>query len=267
MDLSISPRGAEELKPASILVVEDEAIIADDIERTLEQLGYRVVGVVASGREALEHAKTLLPGLVLMDIKLQGAMDGIEAADRIRRDHDIPVVFLTSHSDEATLARAKTVEPYGYLLKPFEDRELRVAVEVALHKFALEKELSVRERWFSTTLRSLGDAVIATDPRRRIRFMNPVAEKITGWTSAEASGRTIDEVMQLVDLSGTAVPSPLLEALASSFAVNLSRDVKLVKKGGGKIVVDDNAAPIIDAKGSVVGGVVVFRDVTEQVRL
>jgi PAS domain S-box-containing protein len=250
----------------NVMVVEDEALIADDIERTLIKLGYLVPGTAATGHEAIAMARTLRPGLVLMDIKLQGRMDGIQAAATIRQEFGIPVVFLTSHSDDATLARAKLSQPYGYLLKPFHDRELRIAVEVAVHKHELESHLAARERWFSTTLRSIGDAVIATDPDEIITFMNTVAERLTGWGS-EAIGRPLAEVFRVVDKEGAPLTSPVHLALQKCFAVELPPGTGLVLRTGKQLSIDDSASPIIDDKGVLLGGVVVFRDVTERKKL
>jgi len=125
----------------NILVVDDERIVALDIQHTLERLGYCVAGVVGTGREAVEAAKELKPELVLMDIRLKGGMDGIEAAQEIIHAMDIPVVFLTAYSDEQTLQRAKSSGPFGYLIKPFEERELHSTIEIAYYKHNLEKSL------------------------------------------------------------------------------------------------------------------------------
>jgi two-component system cell cycle sensor histidine kinase/response regulator CckA len=252
------------MKAPVVLVVEDEALIADDIQRTLVGLGYDVPLTVATGREAIDAATRLQPALVLMDINLYGPMDGIEAATQIRAEYSIPVVYLTSHSDDATLARAMATAPSGYLLKPFEDRELRTAIEVALHKHALESRLAERERWFSTTLQSIGDAVIATDRNETITFMNGVAETLTNWRDGAALGKRLDEVLRLVGPTGAPVESPVRLALQKSFAVALPDDTALLVRGGGQVEVDDSAAPIVDGSGTVLGGVVVFRDVTEK---
>jgi two-component system cell cycle sensor histidine kinase/response regulator CckA len=250
----------------TILVVEDEALIASDIQRTLIREGYEVPTTVATGAAAIEAAAAMNPGLVLMDIKLRGKMDGIEAAREIRARFGTPVVYLTSNSDDATLSRAVETQPYGYVLKPFNDRELRTAVVVAIQKHDLEARLAARERWFSTTLRSIGDAVIATDPHQIVRFMNGVAERLTGW-GAEAIGRPISEVFRLVDKTGTPIVNPVGVALDQSFAVEVPPETGLVAKSGGQIPIDDSAAPIIDDRGHVLGGVVVFRDITERRRL
>jgi PAS domain S-box-containing protein len=250
----------------TILVVEDEALIADDIQRTLIRLGYDVPVTVGTGEAAIASAGTMRPGLVLMDIRLRGKMDGIEAATEIRSRWGTPIVYLTSHSDEATLTRAVETLPYGYLLKPFNDRELRTAIEVALSKYELESRLAARERWFSTTLRSIGDAVIATDHEEVITFMNIVAEKLTGW-GADAVGKPVSEVFRVVDNTGAAIASPAGSALGNSFAVELPPSSSLLPKTGQQIPIDDSAAPIIDEQGAVLGAVIVFRDITKRRRL
>ena len=252
---------------ARILVVEDEAIIARDIRATLKDLGYIVPDSVASGDAALKAIRATAPDLVLMDIHIQGEIDGVETALRIRDNHGTPVVYLTSHSDDSTVQRAKGTGAYGYVLKPFTDRDLRTAIEVALQKREIEQRLSERERWFATTLKSIGDAVIATDPEQRITFMNGVAERVTGWSLADAAGKQLTEVLRLIDPTGTKLESPLTRAFREGFAVELPRDIALSMKSGDRRTVDDSAAPIVDDAGKIVGGVVVFRDVTERRQL
>ncbi len=123
-----------------IMIVEDEGVVALQIRTALEQRGYEVVDTCASGEEAMAHMIETQPDLVLMDMKLQGAIDGIEAAELIRRHHNLPVIFLTAHSENATIERAKQTTPYGYILKPFNTQELAIAVEIALHKHKIDRE-------------------------------------------------------------------------------------------------------------------------------
>jgi CheY-like chemotaxis protein len=124
-----------------ILIVEDEGIIAKDIQSTLNRSGYSVIGIASSGEEAIKKAMEIHPDLVLMDIVLEGAMDGVEAAEHIRDHFDIPVVYLTAYSDDTTLQRAKITEPFGYILKPFQEKELYTTIEMALYKHTMQRKL------------------------------------------------------------------------------------------------------------------------------
>ncbi|SET12090.1 CheY chemotaxis protein or a CheY-like REC (receiver) domain [Methanococcoides vulcani] len=128
------------MKDTRILVVEDEAIVAMAIKKRLMTLGYSVSGVAATGKDAITKVEGTFPDLVLMDIMLKGDMDGIEAAGEIRKRFSIPVVYLTAHSDEKTLERAKQTEPYGYILKPFTERDLSSNIEIAIHKHLKEEQ-------------------------------------------------------------------------------------------------------------------------------
>lgn len=128
----------------NILVAEDEKIIALDISNTLRRLGYNVVGVASTGREIMEITERSKPDLVMMDIMLEGDMTGIEAAQILSQKYSLPVVFLTALTDEATLQKAKTTNPFGYILKPYDEKSLHSAIEMALYKHKVEKELQIR---------------------------------------------------------------------------------------------------------------------------
>ena len=128
-----------------LLIVEDERIVALDLKQRLMRLGYEVPAMVFSAEQAVERVAELSPDLVLMDIHLEGEMDGIEAARSIRINHHIPVVFLTAYSEEGTLARARTTQPYGYLLKPFSERELHTTIQVAIERHRADTALAASE--------------------------------------------------------------------------------------------------------------------------
>jgi PAS domain S-box-containing protein len=194
-------------------------------------------------------------------------MDGIEAATLLRERHDVPIVFLTSHSDEATLARATKTHPQGYLLKPFDDHDLRTTIELALNKHVFEKALSRRERWFATTLESIGDAVLATNPEGEITFVNRVAEQVTGITRKDAIGKKIEDVLVLVNDSGEPVQNALTRAMQGGFSAILPSRTSLLDRQGAARRLDDVAAPIVDEHGELLGGVMVFRDITERTQL
>src|SRR6478736_5895205 len=250
-----------------IFVVEDEAIVCEDISRTLKRLGYDVAGIARAGVEVLLGVESTQPDLVLMDIKLAGRLDGIQTTAAIRKRWSIPVIYLTSHSDEATLSRAKETSPHGYILKPFNERDLRSSIEVALRKHELEQSLDRRERWFSTTLDSVGDAVIATDAQERVTFMNPVAEKVTGWTREEAHLKPIHEVFRVVTAKGERIETTISTAIRGGFRAELPLGARILDRIGESKEVDDSIAPIVDAHGNVLGSVVVFRDITDKRRL
>jgi len=118
--------------PDKILIVEDEAVVSLDLARRLEKMGYEVVGRVGSGEDAIALVEQTPPDLILMDINLQGDLDGIETAERLHENFSIPVVYLTAYAGESTLQRAKQTYPYGYILKPFKERELRATIEIAI---------------------------------------------------------------------------------------------------------------------------------------
>src|SRR6266498_2683515 len=184
---------------ARILVVEDESLLLEDIQERLQSFGYEVSAVAHSGEEALAGAAAAQPDVVLMDIRLTGAMDGIETARVLRERFNLPVIYLTGEADDATLARAKATEPLGYLLKPIEEKRLYSTVETALYKHKMDQRLRRIERWFATTLKSIGDAVIVTDTERRVTFMNPMAETLTGWKSGETLGEPLARVYNTVN--------------------------------------------------------------------
>jgi CheY-like chemotaxis protein len=147
----------------SILIVEDEALIALDLKERLELVGYSVPLIADTVEDAILGVERHQPSLILMDIRLRGAKDGIEAADEIRRRFHLPVMFVTSHADRETLERAKIAEPFGYIVKPFHGVNFRAQIEIALWKHQMEQKLRISEAWLSTTFRNVADALIATD--------------------------------------------------------------------------------------------------------
>jgi two-component system, cell cycle sensor histidine kinase and response regulator CckA len=180
--------------PARILIVEDERIIARELKERLTHMGHVVVGSVATGEQAVEQARALDPDLVLMDIKLQGELDGIAAAAIIQRETGVPVVYLTAFADDATLERAKQTQPYGYVLKPFQERELHVCVEMSLHRHRQARREREQQSFRDALVQSAADGIIGSDLDGRVRVMNRWAERLTGVSAADAAGRPLDEV-------------------------------------------------------------------------
>lgn len=257
---------SESLQGLRVLVVEDEGLIAMELGERLSRMGMRVVATADTADLAVASASQMRPDIVLMDIRIKGNRDGVQAAGDISRTLDVPIVYLTAHSDRATLDRAKSTAPYGYVLKPFQERELLVAIEMAVHRHALERTLKESERKYVATLASIGDGVVATDLKGCITFMNPVAEALTGWVFADARGLHADKVLQVaVDARGATMVSPITRALLENKVIRFDEaELFLFSKNNEAIPIDDCAAPILDEHDRVIGGVVAFRDIRDR---
>ncbi|MGD8535063.1 MAG: response regulator [Candidatus Aminicenantes bacterium] len=202
---------------AKILVVEDERIVSEDIKVRLQKLGYSVPTTVRSGEEAIEKVKILRPDLVLMDIVLEGEMDGIEAASTIRSLYNIPVVFLTAYADPKTLERAKITEPYGYVLKPFDDRDLNISIDIGLHKHRMDKKLRETEerlqKTLEDTIKALSSAVELRDPytaghQRRVSDLSCAIASELGLPSEQIDGLRLAGLIH--DVGKIRIPAEIL---------------------------------------------------------
>jgi len=235
-----------------LLIVEDEAIVLLDIQNRLIQLGYIVAGTASTGKDAMAMAAKVQPDVILMDIGLRGDVDGITAAESIRKNQDTPIIFLTANSDITTLHRSRVVGPFGYVLKPFDERELRVTIEMAIYKHRMDKELNDARQWLAATLRSIGDGVIASDEAGTIKFMNGVAETMTGWKLSEVSGKEVSSVLHVIEKS-------------DAISLNTSqgtpdRDImSLVDKDGQKLPIKYAAVPIRDDRDKKIGTMYVLQ--------
>jgi PAS domain S-box-containing protein/putative nucleotidyltransferase with HDIG domain len=210
-----------------------------------------VIAVVATGEEAIVLADKSQPDIVLMDIVLKGEVDGVEAARRIWEDFSIPVVYLTAYADEATLQRAKVTEPFGYIIKPFDERELQTTIEMAFFKSQMDKKLREREEWLSTVLRSIGDGVIAADTDGRVTFMNALAERLTGWSQAEVLEKSLDSLFQNASEAKG----------AGSEEIHPARENTLMTRDGGLIPIEHTVSQIYGGKKETLGSVFIFRDI------
>lgn len=258
-------RGAEMTSAAKILVVEDDPLMAGEMQVMLLGLGYSVAGISSSGEDAIWQAIQTSPDLVLMDIVLKGALDGVKAAEQIRTRLNIPVLYITGHVDEKTLQHAKVTEPYAYILKPVERRELHTNIEIALYRHQMETTLREKQRWFAAALSSIGDAVIAADEHGAITFMNPGAEVLTGWRQHDVLGKAVPEILVLIN-EQTLIPveNPVTAVLRGAEVALPANHALLVTRGGERIPVETSAAPIKDDKGTTIGVVLVIRSITDR---
>ena len=205
----------------SVLIVEDERVFAMDLKQMLSDMGYLPFAIASSCDEAIAQASAKCPDIVLMDIRIEGPVDGIETAEVLKEKFDLPVIFLTAHADEATIQRAARTTPYGYLLKPVKSAELQSSVAVALIRHQIEKRLREREQWFSKALRSFADSLVTADGAVNTRFIDPIAGALVGERSGEALGQRTQEVLKLLDDHSVEHSSQQLAALSSIF----SRDI------------------------------------------
>ncbi len=253
---------------AKILVVEDESVVAWHVQEALQKLGHEVIKIVTTGREAIQIAAQARPHLVLMDIRLQGDIDGVAAAKTIYFQLDVPVVYLTAHADEQTLQRATETSPFGYLVKPFQEAELQATIKIALQRHQLERALKDTQQWYATTLISIGDATIATDIDGLITFMNPTAEILTGWNQEQALGALITQILDIVDEeTRKPIENPLLAAMCRGDTMTLPPGALLRDKDGTERPIGDSASPIRNRDGQIMGGVMVFQDLSDRRRV
>ena len=255
-------QGKKKMAVNSLLVVEDEVLVARDIKARLTRMGYEVVDTVTKGRDAIERTLTLRPDLVLMDIHLADDIDGIEAALKIREKFDVPIIFCTAYSNDETLQRAKVSSPYGYVLKPFDNRELEINIEIALYKHQAEKDLAHTRRRLDATLTSISDGVVVTNLLGEICLINSMAEKITGFCRHQTEGLKLPKMMRL-----TPIVKGGAEFNVSSFNLNskVSNVRQQLRNSVGELVPVELSVNVIEADEDELV-VITFRDITKQVQ-
>jgi PAS domain S-box-containing protein len=255
------------MSKAGILIVEDSFIVAFHIQKTLEREGYHVVGAETSGENALALLEKQRPDLVLMDIMLNGKLDGIETARMIKSRYNIPVIYITALTDKETIQRAKITEPFGYLTKPFEDREIFTVIEMALYKHDIDSRLRQSEEKYFSTVRSISDAVIIMDEQYRVVYMNPSAETITGWQLGSAQGKLMFEILHLKDSETEEFPvNPFQCVLNQGRSNSLPNNLVLISRNNKECPIGEGSmSPVITNKGNFMGLVIIFKDLSEKV--
>lgn len=246
-----------------VLIVEDEPIVALDLKQEVEQLGCEVVGVAESAEEALVAVELCRPDLALLDVRIAGSMDGIQTARMLRGGYRIPAVFLTSYSDETTIARAAREMPYGYLTKPFQSCELKATLRVALHKAKMDAGEAAAHREIAATVGGMREGVLMVSREGKVQFMNAAAEGLTGWTLSAAAGRGWKEVLRLSDRRVRALP----ELCEREDGMSLEEfGWTLTQEGGRTVQVDLSFAPIGNGEQKSGGYVVTVRDAAARMR-
>lgn len=248
-----------------ILIIEDSKLVALELKHTLQPLGYMIMEILSSGEDCLHYLKNHQPDLILMDIILAGEMDGIETCIELKKSYDIPVIYLSSISDQKTFERATQTDPYGYLIKPVKKEELAITLAVALHKYQAEKKIKQRESYLSGILKSIGDAVIVTDNNSRITFMNPIAEAITGWKQEVAYNRSINDIFKpLTNYISHITTNPITMSAENNDLLWMVKQSMTIEKDNIKRNVEHSVTPITDNSDNILGSIIVFRDITDK---
>jgi PAS domain S-box-containing protein len=245
----------------AILIVEDEQPLANVIAGYVATLDYQVAGKVDSGEEALKIAAKGPISLALLDINICGKMNGFAVAEALRRQYDIPSIFLTGQSDEQTMQSVLESSAYGYLLKPFRPEELKAAIELAFIRYAQETRWKQVEQSFSAAIHSTSDGVIITDAQSHIQFMNPAAERMTGWIARLVKGEKLTSVMLVKE--GEAV---LAQLWKSAYDGDSTRAELEIGRKSELARLDVSLARVEDAARGPQGVVLVLRDNTQHFR-
>jgi CheY-like chemotaxis protein len=246
-----------------VLIVEDEPIVALDLQQELEDFGCEVVALAQSADEALIAAEEFRPDLALMDLHIVGSLDGIQTARLLRDAFQVPSMFLTAYSDDATINRAVREMPYGYLTKPFQTRELKATVQVALHKAKVDAGLRSAHGRMTSTVEGMSEALLTVSLAGDIQFINASAERLIGCPREDATGRHVREVLDLRDAHNRPIPIPARHGLAGpieEFGLFLSQ------AGRPSISVDLAIAAFADEAGVQAGYILTLRRADERVR-
>ena len=252
---------------ARIMVVEDEGVVALQIADALKGMEYDVPVVAMTGEEAVSRLLDTEPDLVLMDIHLKSGMSGVEAAKRIRQRLDVPVIYLTAFSDAETLEQAQLTEPYGYVLKPFEEKSLHAIIQMSLLKHRRTRGMRENGWWMSAVAASMMEAVVICDPKGYVKFANPAAESLLGRSLDALLEQRLNELVHLIDAEtrdavAFPVSAPLLEGKST-----LRTNCRLVIREGREVPVELSASPLRSPEGTLFGVLYVFRETSERERL
>ena len=243
------------------MIVEDEAVIAIRLQERLTAMGYHVVGISYSGEEAMEQARRLRPDLILMDIMIPDEMDGVAVATWVKTELDIPVIFLTAFSEDKMIEKAKQAKPYGYIVKPFQDRELKACVEVALYKKETEKALKEREENFRTLAENANDGILIAVGGGEYVYANQRAAEITGYGVFELLRTTIQDLVHPDDFGKI---EETYRHIFEGKEFQRQFETTIIRKDGNEVPIE------ITSAGSIWYGqpaaIVIFRDIAERVR-
>jgi len=245
-----------------ILIVEDDALVAEDIKQAIQNSGYSVTSIATSGLEALIKVKKDSPDLVLMDVVLKGKMDGIETAHKIHTHFNIPIIYITAYSGKDTLAAAKLTKPYGYLIKPINEKELLIAIEIALNKYRekkdIEETLSETESRYRQLIERINESIILLDKKGIISFVNDNFLKMNGYSQAEVIGHSIVEFLE-----GESIEKYRKQVSCKKNENHYEFELVWKRKNGQNVITKASLELIYDDRADFKGSLMVLTDITK----
>ncbi|MGZ4099683.1 MAG: response regulator, partial [Bacteroidia bacterium] len=243
-----------------ILIVEDETVIAMDLQMSLERFGYRVIAHVTRGEDVIETFNSVIPDLILMDIKLEGTLDGVETAQLIHENYNIPVIFITSYSNSDIIERAKKANPFGYIVKPFNDRELRTNIEIAIYKHETELKLKESEKKYRELSESIQQIIIECDFQGALTYVNQSGLEFLGLNYGEYLNGVI-----LTDFiskeSFNAIKKRIDNTTSESYYTN--REYLIKNKFGKHYFIEEYLSPVY-SQGALTGFRGILIDITSK---
>jgi len=252
------------LNQLKIVIVEDDPILCDLLKIRLAKMGYSVMGMYATGEDAIRAILEHAPDLVIMDVTLIGKMDGIETAQQIQKKYPLPVVYLTGSSDPQTFERAKNTDDSEYVIKPFSDSDLHIAIEMAVHKYGLHRRTKNKQKFFESVIKSAGMGIIITDRDGIIIIANPTAELLTGHHFLTSKKIHFGEMVNITDVKGHQIENPVDTIRTDLVVRDLPEHAILVAADGNKISVRGTVSPLNDENNQFKGIIFTFAPVTRQ---
>jgi len=252
--------------PLKVLITEDDSITQKLLSKSLKNFGYELIGAARNRTETLSFIEKNVPDLIIMDVNL-GGEDGIDISMEIREKHDIPVVFVTGHSDELTIRRIIATESVGYIMKPVRPTELNTVIELTYQRHLLEKRLKENENLLKLTLNSVGDGMIVTDEFGIITLINPAGQTITGYSEEEAKGKFITDIFRIFSNTDSVLYNKeIKEFLLNNKKIEFT-ETGLEQKNLGKVSVENTFSKIKDEKGLNKGLIITFRNIEDKIAI
>lgn len=248
-----------------ILIIENNASVARDLQNRLQNFGYEVIGICTSHNDTIKYIESLAPEMIIMDIHLKKANDGIKTGALIQTEYDIPVIYMTDSFGQTTLRRATGTGPFGYIFFPFTDRQIITTIEIASLRNQFEKQIQEGQKWLTGILNSIADGVVAINKDGQIRYINPVARDLTGWNEKDAIGKPVQNVITLID-EITSNPIDLWTKWKTIYETGHppAFQALLRTETGQDIAIEVNITTIAGTESQTGGMVVAFRDIRKQ---